>query len=314
MFSGSSVLSVHFSGPASRGVLHFFGEKKGDIKSFYDMVSLQDLIRMGVSVMNRIMIDRNTKIICGEEDHEGLKIVAEWVREDIRRVFGEPDGAEGIMVIVGTMGKSEVLNKLCGEGTVNNDGLCDETGAPKWEVYKKTLTDSKTVVIQGSDKRGAMYGILSVSEACGVSPFVNWSDAAPAHKDSVKLSDDFFGVSKEPSVKYRGIFINDEWPAFGSWATKRFGGFNAKCYAEIFELLVRMHANYMWPAMWSSNFSMDGPGLASAVLADKLGIVMSTSHHEPCMRTGEEYRLGLHIEPRGNNPFLGGRLEAQCSL
>ena len=241
--------------------------------------------------MNRIMIDRNTKIICGEEDYEGLKIVAEWVREDIRRVFGEPDGAEGITVIVGTMGKSEVLNRLCGEGTVNNDGLCDETGAPKWEVYKKTLTDSKTVVIQGSDKRGAMYGILSVSEACGVSPFVNWSDAAPAHKDSVKLSDDFFGVSKEPSVKYRGIFINDEWPAFGSWATKRFGGFNAKCYAEIFELLVRMHANYMWPAMWSSNFSMDGPGLASAVLADKLGIVMSTSHHEPCMRTGEEYRL-----------------------
>ena len=244
--------------------------------------------------MSRIIIDRNTKIVCDETDFEGLKIVVEWVREDIRRIFGSPDGADGTMIIVGTMGKSDMLRRLCDESAVNTQGLCDEKGDPIWEVFKKShiVSDSNdTIVIQGSDMRGAMYGLLSVSEACGVTPFVNWSGAVPAHKEKVELPDSFFGVSKEPSVKYRGIFINDEWPEFGSWATKRFGGVNAKCYAEIFELLIRMHANYMWPAMWASNFSMDGPGLASAELADKLGIVMSTSHHEPCMRTGEEYRL-----------------------
>ena len=244
--------------------------------------------------MKGIILDRNTKIICDDADHEGVKIAAEWVREDLRRVFGEPDGKPGTVIIAGSMDKSGTIRSLCAEGAVSENGLRSDAGAAKWEVYTRTRTvrdGCDTIVIEGSDKRGTMYGLLTVSEACGVSPFVNWSGAAPARRESVELDGGFFGTSKEPSVKYRGIFINDEWPAFGNWATKRFGGVNAACYAEIFELLIRMHANYMWPAMWASNFSMDGPGLASAALADKLGIVMSTSHHEPCMRTGEEYRL-----------------------
>ena len=95
-------------------------------------------------------------------------------------------------------------------------------------------------------------------------------------------------VSRVPSVKYRGFFINDEWPAFGNWAKTHFGSMNAACYAPVFELLLRMKGNYLWPAMWNSNFSLDGPGLENAVLADELGVVMSTSHHEPCMRSGQE--------------------------
>ena len=98
-------------------------------------------------------------------------------------------------------------------------------------------------------------------------------------------------VSRVPSVKYRGFFINDEWPAFGNWAKTHFGSMNAACYAPVFELLLRMKGNYLWPAMWNSNFSLDGPGLESAVLADELGVVMSTSHHEPCMRSGQEYSM-----------------------
>ena len=244
--------------------------------------------------MDNFVIDRNTKIVCDRSDYEGLQIVTDWVREDFKKVFGKPDGDVSGIIIVGSLQKSKAISELTQKGCIDPDGLYCENGDPKWEVYKTDCIDSdgiKTVVIQGSDKRGAMYGILSVSEACGVSPFVNWSGAFPGRKDSVMPNDSFFGISKEPSVKYRGIFINDEWPAFGNWATKRFGGVNAKCYAEIFELLIRLRANYMWPAMWASNFSMDGPGLESAALADKLGIVMSTSHHEPCMRTGEEYRL-----------------------
>lgn len=246
--------------------------------------------------MNKICFDKNTGIFCDEEDFEGVRIVSGWVKKDLRCVFGEPDAdsGNGVKIIAGTAGKSRTLQKMYEDGTISKDGLMDGSGLPKWEVYKidAICQNGETViVIQGSDKRGTMYGLLSVSEACGVSPLVNWSGAVPARKDRVELPEAFFGISKEPSVKYRGIFINDEWPAFGNWAKKRFGGINAKCYAEIFELLIRLRANYMWPAMWWSNFSLDGPGLESAELADKLGIVMSTSHHEPCMRTGEEYGM-----------------------
>ena len=250
----------------------------------------------GTVYSEKIVIDKNTKILCHETDHEGVRIVAEWVREDLKSVFGHGNagGGNAQEIIAGTYGKSGLLQELYQEGLITAEGLLDDTGAPLWEVYKIDPVKrggKDVIVIQGSDKRGTMYGLLAVSEACGVSPFIHWSDAKPVHREQVELSGKFFGLSKEPSVKYRGIFINDEWPAFGNWAAKRFGGINAKCYGELFELLIRLHGNYMWPAMWAGNFSMDGPGLASAELADRLGIVMSTSHHEPCMRTGEEYRL-----------------------
>lgn len=241
-----------------------------------------------------IAFDRNTKIRCDEEDYKGVLRVAEWVREDLHKVFGDPDGGAGTVIIAGTAGKSALLEELYEKGLISRQGLDDGAGKPKWEVYRTdpvSIDGAETVVIQGGDKRGTIYGLLAVSEACGVSPFVSWSDAMPARREQVIPAKSFFGVSKEPSVRYRGIFINDEWPAFGTWSTTRFGGANAACYAVVFELLTRLHANLMWPAMWHDNFSMDGPGLESAELADELGIVMSTSHHEPCMRTGEEYRL-----------------------
>ncbi|MCR4991226.1 MAG: glycosyl hydrolase 115 family protein, partial [Lachnospiraceae bacterium] len=241
----------------------------------------------------RFVIDKNTKIICDENDHEGINIVAGWVRDDLNKVFGKPDSDPSGIIMAGSP-ESRTIKQLADEGLINRDGLYDENGKAKWEVYKTDIINKdgiKTIVIQGSDKRGTIYGLLSVSEKCGVSPFINWSDATPSKLEKVTVDDSFFGVSREPSVRYRGIFINDEWPAFGNWSLKRFGGMNAKCYATIFELLVRLRANYMWPAMWTGNFSVDGPGTKSAELADKLGIVMSTSHHEPCMRTGEEYRM-----------------------
>ncbi|MCR5177906.1 MAG: glycosyl hydrolase 115 family protein [Lachnospiraceae bacterium] len=247
----------------------------------------------------KLILDKNTTIICDSLDYEGVQIVAEWVRKDFSLVFGEPDDSAGktTAVIAGSIQKSGIIKKLAEEGRIDIGALQTKNGEQPWEVYGTFLVEAyadgidQALVICGSDKRGTIYGLLSVSEAIGVTPFVNWSDAKPLHKEQIPLDEKFTGISKEPSVRYRGIFINDEWPAFGNWATKRFGGINADCYAAIFELLLRLRGNYMWPAMWSSNFSMDGPGLKSAELADRLGIVMSTSHHEPCMRTGEEYRL-----------------------
>ena len=245
------------------------------------------------------ILDKNTSVICDSHDYEGVCIVADWVRRDFVRVFGQPGAAAAAStaIIAGSIQKSSLIKALADSGKIDIGGLCGTEGMAPREVYGIFLVDDpaddikQALVICGSDKRGTIYGLLSVSEAIGVTPFVNWSDAAPPHKERVLLDKSFTGISKEPSVRYRGIFINDEWPAFGNWAVKRFGGINAECYAVIFELLLRLRGNYMWPAMWNSNFSMDGPGLKSAELADKLGIVMSTSHHEPCMRTGEEYRL-----------------------
>ncbi|MCD8075062.1 MAG: glycosyl hydrolase 115 family protein [Lachnospiraceae bacterium] len=110
------------------------------------------------------------------------------------------------------------------------------------------------------------------------------------------------GISKEPSVKYRGFFINDEWPCFGSWTFSHYKGFTAEMYDKIFEYLLRMKGNYLWPAMWSSSFLLDGPGLASMELATEYGIFIGMSHHEPCMRSGEEFSIfkGEH-SPYGND-------------
>ena len=103
------------------------------------------------------------------------------------------------------------------------------------------------------------------------------------------IEQDIEVLSKEPSVKYRGFFINDEWPCFGTWATARYGDVNAQCYEVIFEFLLRMKGNYLWPAMWRSSFPLDGPGSANEELADLYGVVMGYSHHEPCLRASEEW-------------------------
>lgn len=237
----------------------------------------------------------------------GVNRIADIVKQDILAVTGFCPGeyTEGekckSLVIYGTVGHSLLLDRLEAEGKIDLSGIKN-----KWETYSFKCIDSpfpnveSALVIAGSDKRGTIYGLFHLSEIIGVSPLINWNHAYPKKKRNVYISSEDDMVSKEPSVKYRGFFINDEWPAFGTWANKHFGGINAKCYEQVFELLLRLKGNYLWPAMWASNFSMDGPGLESARLADEYGVVMSTSHHEPCMRAGEEYGL-----LRGENSIYG---------
>jgi hypothetical protein len=110
---------------------------------------------------------------------------------------------------------------------------------------------------------------------------------APIQKHKKLFAKSGIYTDGEPKVKYRGIFINDEWPSFGTWCKNQFGGINSKAYARIFELMLRLKANYFWPAMWDSRFNEDDP--LSPQLADDMGIVMGTSHHEPMMRAHKEY-------------------------
>jgi len=263
-----------------------------------------DLVGVNVSKLsfdNRLMFTYESK------SFPGVNKVAALVRQDIYLVTGFHAGeyTKGCkcrnLIIFGTVDKSDYLKDL------ETKGLIDlEKVRGKWEVYSFQVIDDPmdgvdhALVIAGSDKRGTIYGLFHLSELLGVSPLVNWNHVRPKKRKNVSLTDEVNTVTKEPSVRYRGFFINDEWPAFGNWATEHFGGINAGCYERIFELLLRLKGNYLWPAMWNSNFSMDGPGLESARLADEYGVVMSTSHHEPCMRSGEEYRL-----LRGENSIYG---------
>lgn len=257
--------------------------------------------------MANLYLDKELMFTCEEKAFPGVNKVAELVNEDIFLVTGFKAGryVKGTgcknLIIYGTVDRSDYLDELDRSGIIRLSEIRD-----KWESYIFKVVDNpfegadQALIIAGSDKRGTIYGLFHLSELLGVSPLVNWNHCFPQKKENVVLTDGYNIVSKEPSVKYRGFFINDEWPAFGTWATEHFGGINAKCYEKIFELLLRLKGNYLWPAMWNSNFSMDGPGLESARLADEYGVVMSTSHHEPCMRSGEEYGL-----LRGENSVYG---------
>ena len=233
-----------------------------------------------------------------EEALSGVRKIANKVMHDVELVFGyqpeatkDRDKLSRHAVLYGTVGHSPLLDEL------NEKELIDLTEiAGKREVFLFQVVDQpiqgveKALVIAGSDKRGTIYGLFHLSEKLGVSPLVDWSGVLPARKESFSLKGDYKYVSKEPSVKYRGFFINDEWPAFGNWSAKNFGGFNAEMYDHVFELLLRLKGNYLWPAMWSARFNDDGPGLANVELADEYGVIMGASHHEPCLRYGEEYK------------------------
>lgn len=229
--------------------------------------------------------------------YSGVIKIADKVREDIERVTGyyppQTDNLNALgkyPIIYGTVGRSELLASLQERKLICVDAVVGKREVFSFQLVEKPWEGTEcALVIAGSDKRGTIYGLFHLSECMGVSPLVDWSHVMPTRRPSVVLTGKDNLISKEPSVKYRGIFINDEWPAFGTWCNHRFGGFNAECYAHVFELLLRLKGNYLWPAMWSACFSMDGPDLENAILADELGIVMGTSHHEPCMRNGEEY-------------------------
>ena len=251
--------------------------------------------------MNIQLGNRDAYFYIEPEGYEGVVRIAGKVALDVQAVTGvcPPVRREltgGAVILCATLGKSPLAERLVQKGI-----LSDLTG--KREVYQLALTElegAPALVICGSDKRGTIYGLFALSEYIGVSPLCFFGDAAPRRQDTLTIEKDIETISREPSVKYRGFFINDEWPCFGTWATRRFGDVNAECYDAIFEFLLRMKGNYLWPAMWRSSFPLDGPGSANEELADLYGVVMGYSHHEPCLRASEEWD-----KVRGENSVYG---------
>ena len=246
--------------------------------------------------MFKIEKDSEFSFYCDSNEFSGVIKIANKVCNDVDLVIEKKpsvnqvasvseisDEENQLSLIFGTIEKSSLIQNLEKEGKIN---LSNVRG--KNEVYLFAVVDNQ-IIIAGSDKRGTIYGLFHLSELLGVSPLVDWANVFPAKKDQVQIENQNY-ISKEPSVRFRGFFINDEWPATGNWSRKNFGGFNAQMYEHVFELLLRLKGNYLWPAMWSARFSDDGPGLANAELANELGVIMGASHHEPCCRMGEEYR------------------------
>ncbi|WP_160686592.1 glycosyl hydrolase 115 family protein [Clostridium sp. C2-6-12] len=235
------------------------------------------------------------------QDYNGLRLVANSFVEDINLVAGvipevktTVNELKETVIIAGSIGNNDIIDTLISKGTIDVTGIKDKRECYKIQVVEKPVEGvDNAIVIMGSDKRGTIYGIYRISELIGVSPWVYFADVMPAKKSEIILSEEELNItSKEPSVKYRGFFLNDEWPALGSWVTNTFGDFNEEFYDKVFQLILRLKGNFMWPAMWSAVFSENGKShsLANAELADAYGIVMGTSHHEPMFRAGEEWK------------------------
>lgn len=236
-----------------------------------------------------------TPVIISNNDFEGVKMVAEWFARDIERVCGTkpeiygPDFREQTqIVLVGTIGNSEMLDELIANGLLDVAEIQNQWERSLTEVVENPFPGvEKALVLAGSDKRGTIYAMLNLSREIGVSPWYYWADVPIKKQETISVNPER-KVTKSPAVKYRGIFLNDEEPALGGWVRENFGGFNAKFYSHVFELILRQRGNFLWPAMWGKVFFDDD--IKNAVLADKLGIVISTSHHEPMARAHAEWK------------------------
>ncbi|MGX5691282.1 glycosyl hydrolase 115 family protein [Arcticibacter tournemirensis] len=234
-------------------------------------------------------------ILLSQDEWPGVRRATNSFINDIRSVADVipllPDRLEGSrrLIIAGTLGRNQWIDRLVKQGRINVDSI-----AGKWETYliqsvqKPFPGVEEVLIIAGSDKRGTIYGIYDMSAQIGVSPWYWWADVPPKKKRAIYVKPGRH-TDGTPAVKYRGIFINDEAPAFSGWTTAKFGGFNHGMYEKVFELLLRLKANYLWPAMWGRAFNDDDK--LNPVLADEYGIVMGTSHHEPMNRAQQEWKL-----------------------
>lgn len=243
-------------------------------------------------------------------DHKVVGITAQMFADDIERVCRAKttvSNAKNLaeikgdaVVIIGTLGKSAIIDKLASKGKINVTAI-----KGKWESFVYTTLEKPTskikraFVIAGSDRRGTAFGVTSLCEKIGVSPWYFWADVAPQHKNEILLDAETF-VQGEPSVKFRGFFINDE--RFGGWARwaeetfdKEHGVVGPKTYQKVFELLLRLKGNYLWPAMHPGTQAFNADP-ENARLADDYAIVMGTSHCEQMLRNNEDEwkKLGIY--------------------
>ena len=238
--------------------------------------------------------NNRVEIYMDTNDCKGVSYAAHALLQDIKSVSGatatltsdagfqkKADTARPA-ILVGTIGHSAAIDQLVKQKRINGNLL-----KGKREKFIITLIDGQ-LVIAGSDRRGTIYGIYELSQQMGVSPWYDWADVPVEHHDSIFVNKGIY-TDGEPAVRYRGIFLNDEAPCLTSWVKNTYGtGYgDHRFYQRVFELVLRLRGNMMWPAMWGWAFYADDP--ENEKTADEMGVVMSTSHHEPMARNHQEY-------------------------
>lgn len=238
--------------------------------------------------------NNRVEIYMDTNDCKGVSYAAHVLLKDIKSVSGaiatltsdagflkKADTARPA-ILVGTIGHSAAIDQLIKQKRINGNLL-----KGKREKFIITLIDGQ-LVIAGSDRRGTIYGIYELSQQMGVSPWYDWADVPIEHHDSIFVNKGIY-TDGEPAVRYRGIFLNDEAPCLTSWVKNTYGTEygDHRFYQRVFELVLRLRGNMMWPAMWGWAFYADDP--ENEKTADEMGVVMSTSHHEPMARNHQEY-------------------------
>jgi Glycosyl hydrolase family 115/Gylcosyl hydrolase family 115 C-terminal domain len=234
------------------------------------------------------------KIYVDPSDWPGVLRAASSFSADVAQVTGRTPEiihnlgrADQDILLIGTIGRCAVIDRLIAQHRLDVSAVRGHWEMSVTEIIAHPMPGVRSaLVIAGADKRGTIFGVYDLSEQIGVSPWTWWADVPVTHKDELYLKAGKY-IQPEPRVRYRGIFLNDEAPSLTGWTKEKFGGYNSKFYTHVFELLLRLKANFLWPAMWNSAFSADDP--LNPKLADEYGIVMSTSHEEPMMRAEKEW-------------------------
>ena len=214
-------------------------------------------------------------ISCSDNEYEGVKIAVENLKADFQRV-GLPVTGGQTTIVVGTLGKNKEIDRL---------KLANLKG--KREKFIITTVGDR-LYIAGSDRRGTIYGVYELSRQLGVSPWYWWADAPVAQHAQAYIKKGTY-TDGEPAVEFRGLFLNDEAPCLTTWVKNTFGTDygDHHFYEKVFELILRLKGNFLWPAMWGWAFYADDP--ENGKTADKMGVIMGTSHHEPMARNHQEY-------------------------
>ena len=225
---------------------------------------------------------KDITISYADNEHSCVRLAAENLQKDFEQVTGiKPQrGHQEARIVIGTVGSNQQIDAWVKAGV-----LKDLKGKTEKYIIK---TIGNQLVIAGSDKRGTVYGIYELSRQIGVSPWYYWADV-PVEKHAELFVKAGEYTDGEPAVRYRGLFLNDEAPCLTTWVKNTFGTNYGghQFYEKVFELILRLKGNYLWPAMWGWAFYADDP--ENLKTADKMGVMMGTSHHEPMARNHQEY-------------------------
>ncbi|MDO4197223.1 MAG: glycosyl hydrolase 115 family protein, partial [Prevotellaceae bacterium] len=244
-------------------------------------------------------------IVVSDNDNVAVKLAAKNLAKDLNAVadakvdIKSDDAGNAAKIIVGTIGQSKAIDALVKSGKIDGKAL-----KGKVEKYILTICDGN-LVIAGSDRRGTVYGIYELSQQAGVSPWYYWMDVPVKKQEAIYINNGIY-TDGEPAVRYRGIFLNDEAPCLTTWVKNTFNtGYGGhEFYEKVFELMLRLKGNYIWPAMWGWAFYADDP--LNMKTADDMGVMVGTSHHEPMARSQKEWH-GHSDDPNADAQDLKSR-------